>query len=165
MSASSSGPAGIVLLCGRAYSGKSTVASTLVPGLPATLVSLDAINAERGPWGGDGISIEEWSRTNEIARDRTVVALRASGVVVVDDTSSPRFLRDGWRSLARDQGVGLALIYVDTSVDESVARQAANRSDPTRPDVRDDVMRASGVLRTTDRRRGSDPCPAGHGPG
>ncbi len=42
----------IVLLCGRSFSGKSTVAEVLLRQLPATAVSLDAINAERGLHGG-----------------------------------------------------------------------------------------------------------------
>ncbi len=90
----------IVLLCARSFSGKSTLAEALARQLPATVVSLDAINAERGLHGGQGIPIDEWSRTNEVARDRTRGGIADGVTVVVDDTSSPRFLRDGWRALA-----------------------------------------------------------------
>lgn len=113
----------------------------LVAELPATSISFDAINAERGLWGGSGIPIAEWGRTHDIARERTGAAIRAGEVVVVDDTSSPRFLRDGWRALADGLGVSLVLVHVDTPVEVSLARQTANRVDPTRPDVADDVMR------------------------
>lgn len=92
---------GLVLLCGTSFSGKSTVARTLAPVLSASIVSLDEINERRGLWGGDGIPVEEWMRTHELASGEVRGLLGSGASVVVDDTSSPRFLRDGWRSLAR----------------------------------------------------------------
>jgi predicted kinase len=131
---------GIVLLCGRSFSGKSAVAARFAQTLPATVVSLDAINAERGLWGGDGIPIREWARTHESARHRTRRIVESGAVVVIDDTSSPRFLRDGWRSLAHELAVPLVLVFVDTPVDVIRRRQAANRTHPSRRDVTDEVM-------------------------
>ena len=128
-------------MCGRSFSGKSTVAAILVRAFAAEAVSLDAINAERGLWGGDGITIAEWSRTYELARERAAAALDAGAVVIVDDTSSPRFLRDGWRQLAREHDRPMVLVHLDVSVETSLARQAANRRDPRRGDLTDDVMR------------------------
>jgi predicted kinase len=137
---SSSPPGALLLLCGRSFSGKSTVTGLLQRGFAADVISLDAINAERGLDGGQGIPLEEWGRTNEIAADRTEKALRAGVSVVVDDTASPRFLRDGWREIAERAGAPCALIYVD--VEEAVIwqRVRANRADPSRPDVTDEVM-------------------------
>ncbi len=63
----------LVLLCGTAFSGKSTVARTLAPSLSASIVSLDEINERRGLWGGDGIPVEEWMRTHELASDEDAV--------------------------------------------------------------------------------------------
>lgn len=132
----------IVLLCGRSFSGKSTVAEVLVPQLPATAVSLDAINAERGLDGGQGIPIKEWSRTNAVARDRTRRCIADGITVVVDDTSSLRFLRDGWRALADEQGVPLVLVHIDTPVAVSLQWHRTNRNNPSRDDVDDAVMLA-----------------------
>jgi len=36
----------------------------------STIISLDEINEERVLHGGHGIPVEEWPRTNSIARDR-----------------------------------------------------------------------------------------------
>ena len=52
---------GIALLCGRSFSGKSTVALELAQQLPAVVVSLDAMNAERGLTSGDGLTGEDSS--------------------------------------------------------------------------------------------------------
>ena len=94
----------LVLLCGTSFSGKSTVARALAPSLSARIVSLDEINERRGLWGGDGIPVEEWVRTHEVASAEVRQLLAAGTSVVVDDTSSPRSLRDGWRSLAEAAG-------------------------------------------------------------
>jgi predicted kinase len=131
---------GIVLLCGRSFSGKTTLARQLGEAMPAVVISLDQVNAERGLTSGTGIHLTEWQRTHEIAHDRTRTELRAGRQVVVDDTSSPRFLRDRWRELGREAGVSVTLVYLDTPVQVSVARHAANRERPTRPDVAGSVL-------------------------
>ena len=45
----------VYAMCGLAFSGMSTVAQTLRRELGIELISLDAINAERGLQGGEGI--------------------------------------------------------------------------------------------------------------
>ncbi len=130
----------LVLLCGTAFSGKSTVARALAPRLAARIVSLDEINERRGLWGGDGIPVEEWIRTHEMARAE-VCELLGSGIsVVVDDTSSPRFLRDGWRALASRRPGRFTLVYVDVDHATVRRRRADNRLDPQRRDVADAVL-------------------------
>lgn len=132
--------AGIVLLCGRSFSGKSTVAAELARNLRAVVVSLDAINAERGFQGGAVVSNDEWIRTHEVSRSRTQASAASGATVIVDDTSSPRFLRDGWRKLAHELEVPLVLVYVDTPVELSLERHAANRAQRHRMDVTDEIL-------------------------
>ena len=133
---------GLVLLCGRSFSGKSTVAASLADSLPGRVVSLDEINEERGLHGGEGIPLSEWARTNELARDRVIAQLRDDQTVIVDDTSSPRFLRDGWRALCSSVGASMVLVYVDTSMDLIRQRLTNNRLTEHRGDVTDEVMAA-----------------------
>jgi predicted kinase len=130
----------LVLLCGTSFSGKSTVARFLAPRLSASIVSLDEINERRGLWGGDGIPVEEWIRTHELASDEVRGLLTSGTSVIVDDTSSPRFLRDGWRSLAAVAGVRFTLIYIDVDHATIRRRRADNRLDPRRRDVADAVL-------------------------
>ena len=132
----------LVLLCGKSFSGKSTIGSALADVLSAAVVSLDAINAERGLWGGAGIPVSEWARTNDIAHERVRTQLGAGKTVIVDDTSFPRFLRDGWRAEAKAVGAAMALVFVDTS--DELRRQwlQKNRSHQYRGDVTDEVMAA-----------------------
>lgn len=82
----------------------------------------------------------EWVRTGEIATRRVRAALHLGRSVIVDDTSSPRFLRDRWRSLAAELDVAMVLVFVDVAVSTIRGRQVANRSSGRRPDVSDAVM-------------------------
>jgi predicted kinase len=125
----------LVLLCGTAFSGKSTIARSLAPRISATIVSLDEINERRGLWGGDGIPVEEWIRTHEIASAEVRELLDSGASAVVDDTSSPRFLRDGWRALAAESEARFVLVYLDVGHDEIRRRRAVNQVDPSRRDV------------------------------
>jgi predicted kinase len=130
----------LVVMCGTSFSGKSTVAGALAPRLKAHIVSLDDINARRGLWGGDGIGVDEWIRTHELASTEVRDLLTAGTSVVVDDTSSPRFLRDGWRALAKDLSVGFTLIYLDVDHATVRRRRAANLIAQHRRDVTDAVL-------------------------
>jgi predicted kinase len=132
----------LVLLCGRSFSGKSTVAASLAGYLPGSVVSLDAINEERGLHGGEGIPLSEWARTNDLARERVLARLRDDETVIVDDSSSPRFLRDGWRALCASAGAPIALVFVDTPEDVIRQRLMDNRVTGHRLDVTDEVMAA-----------------------
>jgi predicted kinase len=132
--------AALVLMCGRSFSGKSTVAGQLALDLDAEIISLDSINEERGLFGGQGIPVEEWIRTNDEAARRVFRLVRAGRHVVVDDTSSPRFLRDNWRALAEDAAVAFVLVYVDTPDQVRRERLLKNRQESKRNDVLDEVM-------------------------
>jgi len=130
----------LVLMCGMSFSGKSTFARALAAAIQATTISLDEINERRGLWGGDGILLEEWQQTHEIATAEVRAALGAGRTVVIDDTSSPRFLRDGWRSLAAQASVRFALVYLDVDPETIRGRQADNRISQGRRDVTDAVL-------------------------
>ena len=127
-------------MCGRSFSGKSTVAGQLALKLDAEIVSLDSINEERGLFGGQGIPVEEWIRTNDEATRRASRLLRDGRHVVVDDTSSPRFLRDNWRAVAEDAAVAFVLVYVDATDQVRRERLLNNREESKRNDVLDEVM-------------------------
>lgn len=130
----------LTLMCGFSFSGKSTLADHLAHALTATLISLDRINEERGLDGGQGIPVEEWATTNHIAHERAGALLEEGRHVVVDDTGSPRFLRDEWRATAESAGAPFALVWVQISLDLQRERVHAKRESRSRPDVTDAVL-------------------------
>lgn len=139
----------MALMCGLSFAGKSTLASRLTEALPASLISLDLINEERGLHGGQGIPLEEWAQTNRIAHERGRELLEAGHHVVVDDTGSPRFIRDGWREVADQSGAPFVIVWVQIGPELQRARVQANRQSHGRSDVTDAVLR--------DHRAGFEP--------
>lgn len=131
----------MVLMCGLSFAGKSTLAVQLAEALPASLISLDLINEERGLHGGEGIPLEEWAETNRIAHERGRDQLDAGQHVVVDDTGSPRFIRDQWREVAHRSGAPFMVVWVQISPALQRSRVLANRQSRRRPDVTDAVLR------------------------
>ena len=132
--------AALILMCGRSFSGKSTVAGRIADALGVEIVSLDSINEERGLAGGQGIPIEEWVRTNQEAAGRVRLGLKSGKRMLVDDTSSPRFLRDDWRRVAADMDAGFVLVYVNAPEHVIRERLAANRRELGRHDVAEAVF-------------------------
>lgn len=130
----------LTLMCGLSFSGKSTLARQLAGGLDAELISLDAINTERGLDGGQGIPVDEWAKTNRIAHERATTQLRAGRDVVIDDTGSPRFIREEWRATASRAGAAFALVWVQIDAELQRERVQANRSGLSRHDVVDTVL-------------------------
>jgi predicted kinase len=130
----------VYAMCGVAFSGKSTLARRIADHLSIPLISLDAINHERGLRGGEGMSIAQWEETSAIAMDRLRQCLREGRSAVVDDTFSRRFLRDRCKVAALEFGAEFTIIFVDTPIEEIRSRRAANYQTPTRHHVRDDLF-------------------------
>ncbi|GAA1546602.1 ATP-binding protein [Kribbella lupini] len=138
----------LVVLCGTSYSGKSSLATALADHLGAHVVSLDEINERRDLWGGDGIPVEEWQATHAIAIAEVRALLTgapeapstARATVILDDTSSPRFLRDGWRALAAELGAEFHLVHLDVDHATIHQRRIANQASPNRRHVSDAVL-------------------------
>jgi predicted kinase len=132
----------LVLLCGRPFSGKSTLAGALEERHGAAVVSFDAINLERGLRGGDGIPVEEWGRTLDLAKERAAALLRTRPLVVLDDTLCYRWIRDALRALALDAGAAVVLVYLDPAPSVLEGRMAANAASRTRPGLAPAVLEA-----------------------
>ena len=130
----------LVLMCGLSFSGKSTLASQLGRELGATVLSLDSINEERGLDGGQGIPVEEWVETNRLAEERCSAQLEAHRNVIIDDTGSPRFIRDQWRDVAARTHAAFALVWVQIDPELQRERLLANRLAGRRHDITDEVL-------------------------
>jgi predicted kinase len=130
----------LALICGLSFAGKSTFAALLAEELDGHVISLDIINTERGLDGGQGIPQAEWATTDRIAHERVEALLRHDQQVVVDDTGSPRFIRDQWRATAKTSGVPFAIVWIQVTRELQRKRVAANRSHQERLDVTDAVL-------------------------
>lgn len=130
----------VYAMCGLAFSGKSTAALRIARELGVDLISLDAINNERGLDGGKGITDAQWEETSFIAMDRLAALLTHGRSVVVDDTFSHRFLRERCKRVAEDHGCRFLIVFIDTPLDAIDARRAANAREPVRPHIAEEVF-------------------------
>lgn len=103
----------LFMMCGIAFSGKTTVAKQLSQALDCACVSLDDINSERGLHGGEGIAVEEWKRTHGIALERMRELMARGEDIVLDDTNCFRWLRDRYRDSARANGYIVELVFLE----------------------------------------------------
>jgi predicted kinase len=131
----------LIVLCGLAFAGKSTLARAIAGCTGAAVVSLDEINARRGLHGGDGVPDEEWSASHREALAE-VERLVAAGTrrIVVDDTGCFRFLRDDWRRLAARLDSAFTLVVLDAPLEEIEKRMRANAAEPHRGGIRPGVF-------------------------
>ena len=127
-------------MCGTAFSGKTTVAKQLVQALGCAYVSLDEINAERGLHGGEGIAVEEWERTHQIALERMRELMARGEDIVLDDTNCFRWLRDRYREVACGKEYIAELVYLEVPLQEVQARIARNTMTAGRHSIESDVF-------------------------
>jgi predicted kinase len=133
-------PVTLYLLCGKSFSGKSTLAEVIARQTGAIVVGLDSINAERGLFGGLGIPDHEWAVSHDVALQRVEDAIASGRSVVVDDTNCFRFLRDSYRSVAQRLGIPSVLLYLDVPVSILRQRITACASSPGRSPVTEEVF-------------------------
>ncbi|GAB3386861.1 hypothetical protein GCM10027568_05810 [Humibacter soli] len=79
-------------------------------------------------------------KTKAIGHERAADSLDSGHSVVVDDTGSPRFLRDELRELAAEHDASCAVVWVRISPELQRERVLANRADGSRHDVIDEVL-------------------------
>jgi predicted kinase len=130
----------LYLLCGLAFAGKSTLAAAIAKLRNAKIISLDAINAERGLHGGTGIPEEEWAFTHHQALNKVEEALSQGENVVVDDTNCFRFLRDDYRTIGKQFGANTVVIYFDIELGIIHKRLIHNNQEPRRPIVTETIF-------------------------
>lgn len=133
----------VFLLCGLAFSGKTTLAEAIAEVCGAPVISLDRLNEERGLYGGDGVPAEEWARSHETALALLGEKLREGHPrVVIDDTCCFRFLRDDYRGVAGRHGYATRVIRIETPLAEIERRRRANDAFRRREAIRDEVFDA-----------------------
>ena len=129
------------LLCGLSFAGKSTLARAIADESGATIISLDAINEQRGVgFGGDGLSPSVWGGTLEIALERLDAALARHEDVIIDDTCCFRWLRDRYREVAERHACEVLLVHIEVPLAEIQRRRRQNDASNDRRAIRDEIF-------------------------
>ncbi|MEH2447038.1 MAG: ATP-binding protein [Nostoc sp.] len=131
----------LYLLCGLAFSGKSTLAKAIVDYLNCAYVSLDDINKERGlGFGGDGIPVEEWENTHQIAIGILNNLMQLEQDIILDDTNCFRWLRDRFREVAKRHDYKTKVIYLDVPLEEIYIRMQMNEQTKKRQGIKKEIF-------------------------
>jgi predicted kinase len=129
----------LILMCGLAFAGKTTLARAIAGQCDCHYISLDIVNTERGVGiNGQAILPHEWEQTYAEAYRRVEQALGAGQAVVYDETNFLRAQRDQLRAIAATYHARTYVVYVATSAAEARRRWQHNRITKQRGDVRDD---------------------------
>jgi len=130
----------LFIMCGIAFSGKTTAAKQLVQAVGCAYMSLDDINAEPGLHGGEGIAVGEWERTHGIALERMRRLMARGEDIVLDDTNCFRWLRDRYTQLASENGYATELVHLEVSLKDVQARIVRNEVAATRATIESKVF-------------------------
>jgi predicted kinase len=123
----------LYIMCGVAFTGKTTLAKAIAASKDAELVSLDAITTEATGFADDQKA--HYRRRKELGLDRVISLLAAGKSVVYDSVNTKRKHRDEARAIAVAHGAHAVVVYVDTPEPEQDRRRALNRETSGRHEV------------------------------
>lgn len=129
----------LFLMCGPAFSEKSTLARALSR-KGAVRIALDGILCEQGLVPGEGLPIEAWEGASKTACERILSAHAEGRDIVLDDTLCYRFLRDRYRGLAEEHGIPFTLVVLRIDQDDVRRRVAENTKTKARDGIRPGVL-------------------------
>jgi len=125
----------LYIICGKPFSGKSTLSKYLKKKLNAHLIGLDAINIERGIDPSQTIPLEEWENTHHIALSRIDDLAQSGENIILDDTNLLKKLRKRFREKAMKVGYKSIVIFLNINNDELFRRYEQNIISPKRNSI------------------------------
>lgn len=131
----------LYILCGVAFSGKSTLAKKIAEYKKAVLISQDVIWFEKKKeLNLDLDSDEDWDNVQQISKAMVKNVLLKGETVVYDDIGLKYAGRESLRNLAKECGAKSVLIYLDTPRNVQQERQAKNLNTKERHDVPEHII-------------------------
>ena len=125
----------LYIMCGLAFSGKSTLGRKIAEYYSADLVSFDKLWVEKDKEKPVPKNAEGWRYIRDVAQERVLAHLKAGKSVVYDDNNPRKEHREELKKVAKEAGVTAVVIYLDTPLDIIRAREKANRASQDRHDV------------------------------
>ncbi len=130
----------LYLLCGVAFSGKTTLGEAIARHAGLRVVSTEEINEVRGLRGGEGIPYQEWEATHAIAVSWLGRLMGSGEDLLVDDTNCFRWIRDRFRWVAERHGYRPRVIFLDVPLEVLHQRRRANQLTGDRHRVVDPIF-------------------------
>ena len=131
----------LYILCGVAFSGKSTLAKKIAEYKKAVLVSQDKLWFEKKTeWNLDSDSDEDWDRVLQLSKIEVRDTLMKGNSVVFDDISLKYLDRKSLRNLAKECGAEPVFVYLDTPRSVQQERQNKNLETKERHDIPEHII-------------------------
>jgi len=114
----------LLIMCGLSFSGKTTLAREISERYHCPVISLDAMNAHGRLNSGEGALDSEWRKAHASALEGLDGLMqKKTPMIIIDDNSCLRFLRDNYRYVANRYGYKVHTVLLDTPMDMIHARR------------------------------------------
>lgn len=117
----------LYILCGLAFSGKSTLAKKIAKSTGSKIITFDKLWVEKDkekpvPKGDEG-----WKFIRKVGQDEIAKALEEGNSVVYDDTNVRFEHREELREVAKKFGARTVVVYLNTPIELIRQREATNK--------------------------------------
>ena len=116
----------LYIMCGLAFSGKSTLARKIAERTGSILIAFDKVWVEKDKEKSVPKNAEGWRYIRNIAQAEALSFLNAGSSVVYDDNNPRKEHREELREMARKTNASPMVIYLNTPRDIINAREKAN---------------------------------------
>jgi predicted kinase len=131
----------LYIVCGVAFSGKSTLSKKIAEYKHATLVSQDSLWFEKKKeLNLDPDSDQDWDMVLRLSKEVVRDTLVKGDSVVFDDISLKYSDRESLRNIAKECGAEVVLVYLDTPRNVQKERQIKNLETKERHDVPEELI-------------------------
>jgi predicted kinase len=123
------------IMCGPAFSGKSTLARKIAERTGSRLIAFDTMWIEEDKKHSIPKDAEGWRYIRDKAQEEILQTLKEGVSVVYDDNNPKRDHREELKRIAETAGAEACVVYLDTSLVIICEREKANRISQDRHDV------------------------------
>lgn len=125
----------LYIMCGLAFSGKSTLARKIAENTGSRLIAFDKLWVEKEKEQPITKGDEGWRFIRKVAQDKIANTLREDQSVVYDDNNVRFEHREEIREIARNLGVNPFVIYLNTPMELIRERELVNKTTGERHEV------------------------------
>lgn len=118
----------LYIMCGLAFSGKSTLARKIVERTGCRLIAFDKLWVEKEKETTIAKGDKGWRFIRRVAQDEIADALKEGLSVVYDDTNVRFEHREEIRAIARSSDVNPIVIYLNTPMELIRERELVNKT-------------------------------------
>jgi predicted kinase len=130
----------LYIMCGQAFSGKSTLAKEIARYADATLVSQNSIWFEKEEEAKVSGQQPDYHAVLEISKQRIRESLKLGKSAVFDNTNAGFNHREDFRQIANECSAKAVVVYLNTSDEELNKRQEANKITKERHDPNEEEI-------------------------